>query len=173
MSCRSQSSEEDIIDLLARMTPRLKRILASFRIPVAEAEDLVQDACLSLVRNWVRIECPEAWLAQALYRLCYASAISRRRARLQYLAANFLEALAPVQRPAQERAELFWDLNTLATFLSRRQQVLLQLRYGLGMSPEKIAAQLGYGSCSIRKSTSRALVRLRKAVRETDQRLSG
>ncbi|MFY9820220.1 MAG: sigma-70 family RNA polymerase sigma factor [Thermoanaerobaculia bacterium] len=164
MSCSSQDSEAGIIDLLTRMTPRLQRILASFQIPAAEAEDLVQDACLSLVRNWARIECPEAWLTQALYRLCHASAISRRRDRLQYLDGNFLEALAPVQRPAQERAELFWDLQTLAVFLSRRQQLVLQLRYGLGMSPDEIAAQLGYRSCSIRKSTSRALARLRKAA---------
>jgi RNA polymerase sigma factor (sigma-70 family) len=164
MSCSTLDSEEGIIDLLTRMTPRLKRIMASFRIPAAEAEDLMQDACLSLVRNGSRIECPDAWLAQALYRLCYASATSRRRARLQYLAGSFLEALAPVQRPAQERAELFWDLNTLAAFLSRRQQVLLQLRYGLGMTPDEIAAQLGCCSCSIGKSTSRALARLRKAV---------
>jgi len=164
MTCSTLDSEEGIVDLLTRMAPRLKRLMASFRIPAAEAEDLVQDACLSLVRNWPRIECPEAWLTQALYRLCYASATSRRRARLQYLAGNFLEALAPMQRPAQERAELFWDLNTLAAFLSHRQRVVLQLRYGFGMSPEEIAVQLGYLPCSIRKSTSRALARLRKAA---------
>ncbi|HEX4962564.1 MAG TPA: sigma-70 family RNA polymerase sigma factor [Thermoanaerobaculia bacterium] len=160
MSC----SEEDIVEVLTRLTPRLKRIIASFRIPAAEAEDLVQDACLSLVRNWTRIECPEAWLTQALYRMCYASAISRRCARLEYFDGNFLEALAPLQRPAQERAELFWDLNTLAAFLSSRQKVFLQLRYGLGMSSEEIAARLGYCSVSVRKSTSRALARLRRAV---------
>jgi RNA polymerase sigma factor (sigma-70 family) len=166
MICSSQDSEAGIVDLLTRMAPRLNRLMASFRIPAAEAEDLVQDACLSLVRNWPRIEYPEAWLTRALYRLCYASATSRRRAQLQYLAGNLLEALAPAQRPAQERAELFWDLNTLAAFLSRRQQAILQLRYGLGMSPEEIAVQLGYLPCSIRKSTSRAVARLRKAAQE-------
>lgn len=164
MSCSTQDSEEGIVDLLTRMAPRLNRLMASFRIPAAETEDLVQDACLSLVRNWARIECPEAWLTQALYRLCYASANSRRRARLQYLAGNLLEALSPVERPAQERAELLWDLNTLAAFLSCRQQALLRLRYGLGMSPEEIAVQLGYLPCSVRKATSRALARLRKAA---------
>jgi RNA polymerase sigma factor (sigma-70 family) len=166
MSGSSLDSGEGIIDLLTRMRPQMKRIMASFQIPAAEAEDLVQDVCLSLLRNWTRIECPEAWLTQALYRMCYWSATRRRRAWLQYLDGNFLEALAPVQQPAQERAELFWDLATLAAFLSRRQQVLLQLRYGLGLSFEEIAARLGYCSCSIRKSTGRALARLRKAVRE-------
>ncbi|MFY9824433.1 MAG: sigma-70 family RNA polymerase sigma factor [Thermoanaerobaculia bacterium] len=166
MTCSTLDTEDGIIDLLARMRPRLKGILASFRIPAMEAEDLLQDACLSLIRNWTRIENPEAWLTKALYRLSYASATARRRAALQNLDSTDLETLPLVQKPAQERAELLWDLAALAVFLSHRQRLLLQLHYGFGMSWEEIAARLGSPSCSIRKSTHRAITRLRKAVRE-------
>jgi len=157
-------AEQDIVDLLTRMTPRLKRILASFRVPAADAEDLLQEACLALVRSWRRIDCPEAWLRQTLYRICYLWATRRRRAWLQYLDGVFLEALAPAQRPAQERAELFWDVQALLAHLPRRCRILLQLRYGLGLSSEEIAARLGYRPESIRTLSARAVARLRHAA---------
>src|SRR5207302_405943 len=134
-------------------------------IPVPESEDLLQEACLSLVRHWRRIDCPEAWLAQTLYRMCYHSSIRRRRAWLHYLDGEILAAIAPAQRPEQERAELYSDLKTLAALLPARHRLILELRYGLGMSTEEIAAQLGYRAGTVRKLSARALVRLRQAVR--------
>ena len=159
------AGEQAIIDLLTRMKPRLQRIMASFRIPVSESEDLLQDACLSLIRHWRRIDSPEAWLAQTLYRMCYHSSIRRRRAWLHYLDSEILVAIAPAQQPEQERAELYSDLKALAALLPPRYRIILELRYGLGMSAEEIAVQLGYRAGTVRKLSGRALVRLRRAVR--------
>jgi RNA polymerase sigma factor (sigma-70 family) len=164
MQCAPLDFEQDIIDLLTRMTPRLRRITASFRIPAAETDDLLQEACLALVRHWTRIECPEAWLTRTLSQMCYVAVIRRRRAWLQYLEGDLLEALAPVQPPAQAQAELFWDLKTLAGVLPRRHRHLLLLRYGFGMSPAEVAAKLGYCRDSIRKISVRSLARLRHAA---------
>jgi RNA polymerase sigma factor (sigma-70 family) len=165
MTCMAPDCEQGFVELVERMRPRLKRILASFRVPACDAEDLLQEAFLALVRSWGRIECPEAWLGQTLYRICCTYLTRRRNGRLQYLDGGSLEGYAPVQRPAQERAELYCDLKRLARLLPRRYQLLLELRYGLGMSSDEIAAQLGYRSSSVRKLSIRALTRLRIAVR--------
>jgi RNA polymerase sigma factor (sigma-70 family) len=158
------AGEPEIIDLLTRMKPRLRRIMASFRIPMPESEDLLQDACLALVRHWQRIDCPEAWLAQTLSRLCCHASLRRRRAWLHYFDGAILEAIAPAQRPEQERAELYSDLKTLAVLLPTRHRLILWLRYGLGMSTEEIAIQLGSRAGTVRKHSARALARLRRAV---------
>jgi len=146
------------------MESRLKRIVGSFRIASSEAEDLVQNACLALVRHWSRIDSPEAWLAQTLYKMCYRYSILKRCARLHYLDGEILEAIAPVQRPKQERAELYLDLKALAALLQPRYRVILQLRYGLGMSAEEISDRLGYLPGTVRKLSTRAIDRLRRAV---------
>ena len=157
--------EQTIAGLLTRLRPRVKWMLASFRIPAAEGEDLVQEAYLSLVLHWPRIVHPEAWLLGALYLRCGCYLRThRRRQWLQYLDFPLLEAFAPAQGPAQARAELFWDLNTLGALLPPRHRLILQLRYGLGLSTEEIAVRLGYRPGSIRKLSLRAIARIRHSA---------
>ncbi|HYU33522.1 MAG TPA: sigma-70 family RNA polymerase sigma factor [Thermoanaerobaculia bacterium] len=156
-----------IHDLFITLSPRLKRIVARFRIPPAEAEDLVQEACLALVRHWAAIENPEAWLVRTLSRMCCTWLRRQRQRRwLQYLDEQILEAIAPAEEPPQERAELFLDMETLLAVLPRRSQQLVALRYGLGMTNEEIAARLGYRPASISKLSERVLERLRRSLRE-------
>lgn len=152
-----------IHDVFTTLSPRLKRIVARFRIPPAEAEDLVQEACVALVRNWETVENPEAWLVRTLSRMCCTWLRRQRQRRwLQYLDGEILEAIAPAERPPQERAELFLDLRDLLTVLPRRQQALVALRYGLGMTAEELADRLGCRPSSIGKLNQRALERLRR-----------
>jgi RNA polymerase sigma factor (sigma-70 family) len=169
MSCSSTPPgdlDRTIAGLLVRLRPQLKRMLARFRIPEIEGEDLLQEACLSLVRDWPRIENPEAWIMGTFYRQCCVYCRRKRRRQwLQYLDLQLLEAFAQVQRAPQERAELLWDLATSCAFLPRRLRLLLELRYGFGMSAEEIAVQLGYRPSSIRKLSARALAQARRAAR--------
>jgi len=57
-------------DFLRRVEPKLKRLLASYRIPIADAEDLVQDSLLKLVYRLDKVPDPELWLLGTLRRHC-------------------------------------------------------------------------------------------------------
>jgi DNA-directed RNA polymerase specialized sigma24 family protein len=49
-------------DILRRVEPKLKRLLASYRIPVADAEDLVQESLCHLIYQLDKVRDPECWL---------------------------------------------------------------------------------------------------------------
>jgi RNA polymerase sigma-70 factor (ECF subfamily) len=162
----SPDGEQAMTELFTRVGPRLERIVAHFRIPAAEAEDLLQEVWLSAVRHWERLENPEAWLSRAFYLICCAHCGRRKkRQRLHYMDVPLLETLAPAEKPAQERTELLRDLSTLAAFLSQRDRLLLQLRYVLGLSCAETAIRLGCRPGSVRKLSARALARMRQGVR--------
>ena len=156
---------EDLADLVVRAGPRLKRIAARFRIPANEAEDLLQDAWLFAVREWERLENPEAWLIRTVFFLCCIHLRKQRRRRwLQLMDGHLLESLAPLLRPPQERAGLMLDLLAVCALLSRRERLLLYLRYGLGLTGAETAARLGCRPASVGKLTERAVAKARQAA---------
>lgn len=158
-------SAEDLADLVVRAGPRLKRIAARFRIPAVEAEDLLQDAWLAAVREWERLENPEAWLIRTVFYLCCIHHRKRRRRQwLQLMGGHLLESLAPPGPPPQERADLVLDLLALCALLSRRERLLLYLRYGLGLTCAETAARLGCRQASMGKMTERAVAKVRQAT---------
>lgn len=162
---RSETVQESLAELFLRLRPCLRQTAARFRIPADEADDLIQDAALALVRSWSRVEFPEAWLRGALQHLCFLYHRTRRRRPLEFLDLALLEALVPAQRPAQEEAEIAWDLACWSASLSPMFRRLLQLRYVLGWTDREIAARLGYQPDSVRKLRARALKQMRGAVR--------
>jgi DNA-directed RNA polymerase specialized sigma24 family protein len=60
----------DLGSLLQKARPRVKVLLARYRIPIPEQEAMVQEALLSLSENWSRIRDPEAWLMGSLRNKC-------------------------------------------------------------------------------------------------------
>ncbi|HWN44662.1 MAG TPA: sigma-70 family RNA polymerase sigma factor [Thermoanaerobaculia bacterium] len=158
-------SAEELADLVARAGPRLKRIAARFCIPADEAEDLLQDAWLATVREWEQLENPEAWLTRTVFFLCCIHFRKRRRRQwLQLMDGCLLEALAPLRRPPQERADLIRDLIAVCALLSQRERLLLHLRYGLGLTGAETAERLGCRPASVGKLTERAVARARQAA---------
>lgn len=157
--------KQDLAGLFLRTAPRMKRMVARFRIPAADGEDLVQEAWLTVVRNRERIVDPEAWLVRTLFQMCCIY-FRRRRQRqwLQLMDGNLLEDLAPLGQPPQERAVLVRDLLALAALLSQRDCLLLQLRYIFGLTAEETARRLGCRPGSVGKLTARAVARTRRAV---------
>jgi RNA polymerase sigma factor (sigma-70 family) len=154
-------------ELLSRLRPRFEGILFRFRIPLEEAEDLVQDALVAATRHWTVIQDPEAWLVQTLKSMCIG--FWRRRVRRRWILQmdfQILEEIAPPVPPAQERRELLLDLETLLAVLPPRSRRLMILRYQLGLSVEEIATELGYRPASIRKISARVLDRLRRSWQE-------
>lgn len=158
-------SREELADVFTRAGPRLKRIAARFRISADEVEDLLQDAWLAAVREWERLENPEAWLARTVFFLCCIHFRKRRRRRWLLLMDRYLlEALPPLHRPPQERADLVRDLIAVCALLSQRERLLLHCRYGLGLTCEETAARLGCRPASVGKLTERAVARARSEL---------
>jgi RNA polymerase sigma factor (sigma-70 family) len=156
---------ESVAGLFLRVRPRLLAIVARHRIPPADAEDLIQDTFVCLLRSKGLIEAPEPWLVGTFRNRCLQYLRARRRSeRVQSLDEQLLDAVAPPRKPEQEQTERQRDLATLVAGLPRPFRHLLRLRYGLGLTTEEIAARLGYCPASIRKLASRALERVRRVA---------
>jgi RNA polymerase sigma factor (sigma-70 family) len=151
-------------EFLRRVEPRLKGLLAAYRIPGADAEDLVQNALLTLLHRWEKVHDPERWLLGTLKRRCLMYWRGHRRRLYQAVDAAILEWLSqPVAAP-QERSDLLADLNNLIGRLPPRCQSLLRLRFRLGYEPPEVAAKLGYRKSSIGKITTRCLAALNREL---------
>lgn len=140
-----------------RVRHRLETVLAHFRIPPQDAEDLVQDAVIGLLRKRDQVRDPELWLLGAVRKECLMYWRTHRRRLEQALddVAFFLE-----DEPAQERRMLTDDLNRAIQTLRPRCQSLLKLRYRLGFATHEVAASLGCTLSSIDNITRRCLATL-------------
>jgi RNA polymerase sigma factor (sigma-70 family) len=144
-------------ELLEGVAPRLKRMLARYRVPSEDAEDLLQQTFLALVYQWDCIHDPEPWLLGTLKNHCLMYLRKRDRRLESAVDSALLEVLAPPVAPPQERAARLSDLRNLLRCLPCRYRRLLQLRYEFGYEPPEVAARLGYRTSSIGKITARCL----------------
>jgi RNA polymerase sigma factor (sigma-70 family) len=151
-------------DFLRRVEPRLKRLLASFRIPLPDAEDLVQQSLLALLYQWETVRDPECWLMGTLRRHCLMYWRGNRRRLYRAVDAAILEWLSEPMAAPQDREDLLADLERLIRRLPQRCRSLLRLRFRLGYEPPEVAAQLGYRTSSIGKITTRCLAALNREL---------
>ena len=149
---------------LAGLEPRLKRLLATYRIPSEDAEDLLQQALLALLYQWGRIRDPESWLFGSVKRSCLMYWRAHRRRVYSAVDASILEWLAEPSAPSQEHSDLLAELERLIARLPSRCQSLLRLRFRLGYAPPEVAEKLGYRTSSIGKITSRCLTALSREL---------
>jgi RNA polymerase sigma factor (sigma-70 family) len=157
---------ETLEELLQRLRPRLRRVLAGYHIPPQDAEDLLQEALLAAYLAWPTIQNKDAWLLVTLRHKCSIYWRGHRTRKVQAVDPEFLEDLAGAQPAPQEREELLWDLDRLLALLGHRHRELMRLRFGLGFSPDEVAEKLGYNTSSVRKLSCRSLVRLQKKAGE-------
>lgn len=151
-------------DFLKAVEPQLKRLLAKYRIPSEDAEDLLQQALLALLYQWERVRDPERWLFGTVRRLCQMYWRTNRRRIVSAVDTTLLEWLSEPMAPTQERADLLCDLECLIDRLHPRCQKVLRLRFRLGYEPPEVAAKLGYQKSSIGKITTRCLVALSREL---------
>jgi RNA polymerase sigma factor (sigma-70 family) len=151
---------EPLEALLRRLRPKLKQVLARFRIPAHDAEDLVQESLVATIQKWSEIQEPEAWILVTLRNRCIVYWRKRRSALYDSVDTVILELLTePVAAP-QERAQLLWDLNDLLDELPPRCRKILRLRYGLGCDSAEVAHYMGYNPSSVRKVARRCMAAL-------------
>lgn len=151
-------------DLLKRAEPRLKRMLALYRIPPEDAEDLVQQALLALLYQWEQVRDPESWLMGTLKRHCLMYWRKDRRRIYSAVDSALLEWLSGAVSPPQERADLLCDLDNLLGRLPSRCRSVLRLRFRWGYEPPEVARHLGYRESSIGKITTRCLAALSREL---------
>ncbi len=156
--------ELDFEEFLREVQPKLTQILARYRIPSQDAEDVLQETLLTFVHKRDEVRSPEAWLVVTLRNRCLIYWRRKRRQFYQAVDAAILELLSEPEAPGQQRAELQYDLDRLLARLPNRCQSLLRLRYGLGCSSNEVADRMGYRQSSIRKVTSRCLSALTKEL---------
>lgn len=150
--------------LLVRVRPQVRRVLAHFRIPAHDAEDLLQQAMLALVYHWDSVRDPEAWLVGTLRKGCLVYWRQQRRRIYDAAEVSVLEWLAAGIPPEQERAELWCDVAKVLARLPARCRALLYLRYCVGLEPQEVARILGYRPASIAKLSSRCLAAMSRQV---------
>jgi RNA polymerase sigma factor (sigma-70 family) len=151
-------------DFLKKVEPRLKRVLATYRIPTDDAEDVLQQTLLALVYQWDRVRDPECWLLGTLKRHCLMYWRTNRRRIYSTVDTTILEWLSEPVAPSQERSDLLCDLENLLGRLPSRCRSLLHLRFQLGYEPVEVARRLGYRASSIGKITTRCLAALSREL---------
>jgi RNA polymerase sigma factor (sigma-70 family) len=161
-------STESLDELMVRLRPRFRQVLARFRIPMQDAEDILQEALLAAVHKWEVIQDPEAWLMVTLRNRCLIYWRRKRDNVLSNMDQTVLELLVKPEEPPQERAELHWDLETLLCEVPERCRDLLRLRYALGLSSAEAAQKMGLRADSARKATQRCLAALTRQLAATD-----
>ncbi|HRC87527.1 MAG TPA: sigma-70 family RNA polymerase sigma factor [Thermoanaerobaculia bacterium] len=160
----SAREDRNFDQFLREVQPKLAQILARYRIPAQDAEDVLQETLLTYVHKYDEVRNPEAWLVVTLRNRCLIYWRRKRKQFYQAVDTAILELLSEPEAPSQQRAELHYDLERLIAHLPDRCQSLLKLRYGLGCSSIEVADRMGYRQSSIRKVTSRCLHALTKEL---------
>jgi RNA polymerase sigma factor (sigma-70 family) len=158
------SSSLTFEQFMKEMGPKMKSLLASYRIPVEDAEDVLQQALLALIYQWAAVRDPESWLIGTLRRHCLMYWRTRRRRLYSAVDTTILEWLSQPLSPPQERNDLMCDLRQMIERLPPRCRSLLELRFQLGYEPGEVARRLGYRESSIAKVTNRCLAALARQL---------
>jgi RNA polymerase sigma factor (sigma-70 family) len=160
MLAQVEQQSEALRHLLESIETQVGRIFSRFRIPVPDAEDLLQDSLLAFITRRDTIQNPEAWLIGTLRNRCFLYWRSRRRQLWEAVDATLLDELAGEVDGAAEGCNVRHDLNNAIGRLPKRCRSILQLRYGLDCDGVEVAERLGYRPSSIRQITNRCIAAL-------------
>jgi RNA polymerase sigma-70 factor (sigma-E family) len=129
------------------------------------AEEVVQEAFLSLHRHWLRIRAPESALPYLQRSVVNGSRTVLRHRRI--LRSVHVPA-SPDEPPADGPALDHEETSTLRRFLAelpRRQRQVLVLRYYLDQNEKQIAQALGISAGSVKQHASRGIETLNIRLR--------
>ncbi|MEV0195583.1 SigE family RNA polymerase sigma factor [Nonomuraea sp. NPDC050691] len=131
------------------------------------AEDLVQSALAKLASRWGRVDAPEAYARQIMYRqhISWWRTAVRRGEVVQ---------AAPPELPGADRthqSELRMVLRAALARLTPRQRTMIVLRYFEDLPDHQVARELGCSVGTVRSTTHRSLARLREIAPELAEEL--
>lgn len=148
---------ETLETILGRVRSRLLGLLAHYRIPPEDGEDILQHVLLTLLYKQSSIRSPERWLVGTLRNTCLRYWRRRRQERTEPTSDEQLEWLSGSSPPVQELGDLRRDLESVLGRLPPRCRDVLKLRYALGFGSDEVAQATGYRPSNVRKITSRCL----------------
>ncbi|HEX2254401.1 MAG TPA: sigma-70 family RNA polymerase sigma factor [Thermoanaerobaculia bacterium] len=151
-------------ELFEKLQPKLRRVFSRFRLPVEDAEDILQQSFLDLVYKQRSVYNPEAWVVATVRNRCIMYWRKRRRQIWEAVDTAVLDLLAEPEAPGQRQVALRQDLEKVLARLPKRCRSVLVLRYGLGYRSQEVADLLGYQPSSIRKVTSRCIAALTREL---------
>ena len=103
--------ESSFEELLKGLEHRLRAVLARFRIPEQDAEDLLQQALLAFVCKRHTVRDVESWLLGTLRNRCLKYWRARRRSLYTAVDSAILESVAGDGAAGQEQADIRHDLK--------------------------------------------------------------
>lgn len=159
-SMDSPGSTAELESVVESFKPKARKILARYRIPPEDAEDLLQETFVVFLHKQESIRTIEPWLLGTLRKRCLVYWRTRRRRLYNAVDTAILESVANTERLPQEATDLSADLGSAIGTLSSKCRSLLRLRYGLGCTPLEAAERMGYRSSSIYKVMERCLAAL-------------
>ncbi|MFN7961932.1 MAG: sigma-70 family RNA polymerase sigma factor [Thermoanaerobaculia bacterium] len=149
------AEQEDLSYLLQVVRPELRRVLAHYRIPYEDAEDLVQEALLRLVYKWGEVSSPQGWLVGTLRKLCGMYWRSRRRRSwLVEVDSPDLDEMAEPVAGEQAYRELCVDLDAAVATLKPKQRAFF-LCWLEEPNSEQLQQLFGYQASSVRQTVKR------------------
>ncbi|HVT14724.1 MAG TPA: sigma-70 family RNA polymerase sigma factor [Thermoanaerobaculia bacterium] len=141
--------------------PRLRALLKSHHIRPCDAEEILQEALLALVRKWPEVQSPEGYLIATVRRQILLFLRRRAADRCVFVDRADLEQMAGGHSPLV-KVECRRDAGRLLARLPRRAAHILALRYGQGLSSHEIAALVEVAPSGVRTLARRHLARLRR-----------
>jgi RNA polymerase sigma-70 factor (sigma-E family) len=166
-------AEEAIAQLYDQHWNRLVRLAALLTRDASVAEEIVQDAFISLHRRWDGLS--EHASAAAYLR---TSVVNGARSALRHRGVEEKHRQPGPPEPAgpeEHAVRADSDARVMAALrtLSRRQQEVLVLRYYGDYSEQDIAATLGLSKGAVKSHAHRGLAALREALARIDRTRSG
>ncbi|HVT58569.1 MAG TPA: sigma-70 family RNA polymerase sigma factor [Thermoanaerobaculia bacterium] len=144
--------------------PVLQKLFSKHRVALADAEDIMQEAMVVMVRRWEEIKQPERYLFGTVWRLIQVLIRRRLREKWVELDEELLGEAALVSSAARS-VEAREDARRLLALLPERAGLIVEMRYGQELSEREIAAVLRLAVSGVRKIAGRQLVRLRRAAK--------
>jgi RNA polymerase sigma factor (sigma-70 family) len=155
-----RQSREPLGQLAQRLEPRLKQLVARYRIPAQDAEDLVQTALIATLRNYSMLADPEGWLVRTVINQCLMYHRSRRRRPEEPLDLDTAE-LQPVPSFEAQIADRE-DIERRLAKLPPVCRQLFRLRFVYGFSAKEVAELMGRKVSNIYNTTHRCTKLLEK-----------
>ncbi|HVT60666.1 MAG TPA: sigma-70 family RNA polymerase sigma factor [Thermoanaerobaculia bacterium] len=156
---------QGLLELLNESRPAIEKLFGSYRVPLADAEDLVQEAVMVMLQRWERIKQPQHYLMGTLWRLIQRHRRRRQREGWVQLDEEKLEAVA-VASSGAAAVESREEVRRLLAMLPARAGRIVELRYGHELTVKEMAAVLHIAESGVRKIAGRQLRRLRRAAKE-------
>jgi RNA polymerase sigma factor (sigma-70 family) len=159
----SKAATQDEIDAaVSKFESEMFGLALSITANVADAEDAYQTAWVEALSHWGKLRDPakrRSWLASIVSR----SALRTRRRR-----ALWLRRHSPISGAEALAVVMEWDpaIAKGLALLTDRQRAVVALHYGHGYSLDETAAILQCRSGTARSHLARALITLRRSMRD-------